>query len=161
VGPGAKSYYWHRLSIINQPDLNFATTPPCTEHSSTQLDSGWRWAVDGMRLDAVPYLSSARGRAAKNLPDDDASQDLARAAVEERFKNRMLLAEANQWPRTPPSISEGRRRRLHMAFHFPVMPRMFMAIKMEDRFPLLVHLEPDPGHSPKAQWALFPAPPTS
>jgi maltose alpha-D-glucosyltransferase/alpha-amylase len=150
--PVANAYFWHRF-YHHQPDLNFdnpAVHEALFEALTFWLDMG----VDGMRLDAVPYLFEREGTNCENLPETLAFLKKLRGQVDARFKNRMLLAEANQWPEDAVSYF-GDGDACHMAFHFPLMPRMFMAIKMEDRFPLIDILGQTPEIHESCQWALF------
>ena len=110
--------------------------------------------VDGLRLDAVPYLYEAEGTNCENLPATHAFLKKLRAHVDARFSDRMLLAEANQWPEDAAAYF-GNGDECHMNFHFPIMPRMFMAIHMEDRFPILDILAQTPQIPANSQWALF------
>ncbi len=110
--------------------------------------------VDGIRLDAVPYLYEREGTNCENLPETHAFLKKLRAHVDAKFKNRMLLAEANQWPEDAAAYF-GSGDECHMAFHFPLMPRMFMAVEMEDRFPIIDILDQTPNIPASSQWALF------
>src|SRR5205085_1845884 len=150
--PIAKSYYWHRF-YSHQPDLNFDNSA-VHEVIERVCDFWLKLGVDGLRLDAVPYLYEREGTNCENLPETHAFLKTLRAHVDGKFKNRMLLAEANQWPEDAVSYF-GDGDACHMAFHFPVMPRMFMAIKMEDRFPLIDILSQTPAIPATSQWALF------
>ena len=112
--------------------------------------------VDGLRLDAVPYLYEREGTSCENLPETHAFLKLLRAHVDEKYGDRMLLAEANQWPEDAVSyFGQGRGDECHMAFHFPLMPRLFMALRMEDRLPIVEILEQTPAIPETSQWALF------
>ena len=150
--PVANAYYWHRF-YHHQPDLNF-DNPAVHEALFKALDFWLEMGVDGMRLDAVPYLYEREGTNCENLPETLAFLKKLRAHVDARFQNRMLLAEANQWPEDAVQYF-GNDDACHMAFHFPLMPRMFMAVKMEDRFPLIDILGQTPAIPPHSQWALF------
>ena len=110
--------------------------------------------MDGLRLDAIPYLYEREGTNGENLPETHAFLKRLRRHVDERFADRMLLAEANQWPEDAVAYF-GDGDECHMAFHFPLMPRMFMALRMEDRYPILDILEQTPDLPETAQWALF------
>src|SRR5207248_2182571 len=150
--PLAEQYYWHRF-YSHQPDLNFAN--PDVRRAMFEVVDFWMdMGVDGMRLDAVPYLFEREGTNCENLPETlDFLREL-RAHVDTRFGDRMLLAEANQWPEDAVAyIGDGDV--CHMAFHFPLMPRMFMATRMEDRFPIVDILTQTPQIPEVAQWALF------
>jgi maltose alpha-D-glucosyltransferase/alpha-amylase len=150
--PAAKAYFWHRF-FAHQPDLNFEN-PAVHEALLGVVDFWFKKGVDGLRLDAVPYLYEADGTNCENLsPTHDFLKKL-RAHVDERFEDRMLLAEANQWPEDAAAYF-GSGDECHMNFHFPIMPRMFMSIHMEDRFPILDILAQTPKIPDTCQWALF------
>ncbi|MGO9197784.1 MAG: maltose alpha-D-glucosyltransferase [Acidimicrobiales bacterium] len=150
--PVAKAYYWHRF-YSHQPDLNFHN--PVVRRSMLRLVDFWlRLGVDGLRLDAVPYLYEREGTDCENLPETHDFLKQLRRHVDERFPNRMLLAEANQWPEDA-SAYFGDGDECHMAFHFPLMPRLFMALRMEDRFPIIDILQQTPEIPESCQWALF------
>src|SRR5207247_7754134 len=110
--------------------------------------------VDGLRLDAVPYLFEREGTICENLPETFEFLREMRTHVDRHFPDRMLLAEANQWPEDATAYF-GQGDMCHMAFHFPLMPRMFMAIRQEDRFPIIDILSQTPPIPESAQWALF------
>jgi maltose alpha-D-glucosyltransferase/alpha-amylase len=150
--PVANAYYWHRF-YHHQPDLNF-DNPRVREAIKKQLDFWFELGVDGLRLDAIPYLYEREGTNCENLPETHAYLRELRAHVDARFAGRMLLAEANQWPEDAVAYF-GNGDECHMAFHFPVMPRLFMALWMEDRFPIYDILEQTPAIPGTAQWALF------
>ena len=118
------------------------------------LDYWFSLGVDGLRLDAVPYLYEREGTMCENLPETHQYLKALRSHVDARFENRMLLAEANQWPEDVVAYF-GDGDECHMAFHFPVMPRLFMAVEMEDRYPIIDILEQTPAIPETAQWALF------
>jgi maltose alpha-D-glucosyltransferase/alpha-amylase len=150
--PVAKAYYWHRF-YAHQPDLNYDS--PAVRKAMLQLVDFWfKLGVDGLRLDAVPYLYEREGTNCENLTETHAFLKTLRRHVDELFPHRMLLAEANQWPEDAAAYF-GLADECHMAFHFPVMPRMFMAIHMEDRFPIVDILEQTPTIPESCQWALF------
>jgi maltose alpha-D-glucosyltransferase/alpha-amylase len=150
--PQARAYYWHRF-YTHQPDLNFAN--PAVHEALLQVVDFWFGkGVDGLRLDAVPYLFEAEGTNCENLPDTHVFIKKLRAHIDGKFKDRMLLAEANQWPEDAAAYF-GAGDECHMNFHFPIMPRMFMAIHMEDRFPILDILAQTPQIPDACQWALF------
>jgi len=150
--PVAGAYYWHRF-YSHQPDLNFED--PEVRRSMLRIVDAWlEMGVDGLRLDAVPYLFEREGTNCENLPETHAYLKELRRHVDERFHDRMLLAEANQWPEDAVAYF-GEGDECHMAFHFPLMPRMFMAVQMEDRFPIVDIMDQTPELSPGAQWALF------
>jgi len=148
----AQAYYWHRF-YSHQPDLNY-DNPAVHRAMRTVVDFWLRLGVDGLRVDAVPYLYEREGTTCENLPETHAFLKNLRAHIDAKFRNRMLLAEANQWPEDAVAyLGEGDE--FHMAFHFPLMPRMFMAIRMEDRFPITDVLEQTPRIPENCQWALF------
>jgi maltose alpha-D-glucosyltransferase/alpha-amylase len=150
--PLASAYYWHRF-YSHQPDLNFDS--PLVREAILRVVSFWLGSgVSGLRLDAVPYLYEREGTNCENLPETHGFLKELRRRVDERFKNRMLLAEANQWPEDAVAYF-GEGDECHIAYHFPVMPRMFMAIRMEDRFPIINILQHTPPIPDTCQWALF------
>ena len=150
--PVAGAYYWHRF-YSHQPDLNF--DEPRVREALLKVTDFWLEAgVDGLRLDAIPYLFERDGTNGENLPETHGFLRDLRRHVDERFSDRMLLAEANQWPEDSVAYF-GEGDECHMAFHFPLMPRMFMALRMEDRFPILDILEQTPDLPETSQWALF------
>jgi maltose alpha-D-glucosyltransferase / alpha-amylase len=150
--PVAKSYYWHRF-YAHQPDLNF-DNPEVHKAVFKALDFWLALGVDGLRLDAVPYLYEREGTNCENLPETLAFLKKLRRHVDSRYKNRMLLAEANQWPDDALAYF-GAGEGCHMAFNFPLMPRMFMSIHMEDRYPIIDIYEQTPPIPDNSQWALF------
>ncbi|WP_027715616.1 maltose alpha-D-glucosyltransferase [Desulfuromonas sp. TF] len=150
--PVAKAYYWHRF-YAHQPDLNFES-PAVQREMFRVIDFWFGMGVDGVRLDAVPYLFEREGTNCENLPETHAFLKKLRAHVDAGFKDRMLLAEANQWPEDAVAYF-GEGDECHMAFHFPIMPRMYMALQMEDRFPLIDILEQTPAIPDSCQWAIF------
>jgi len=152
--PVAGAYYWHRF-YSHQPDLNF--DEPRVREALLKVTDFWLEAgVDGLRLDAIPYLYEREGTNGENLPETHAFLKSLRTHVDERFADRMLLAEANQWPEDSVAyFGEGAGDECHMAFHFPLMPRMFMALRMEDRYPIIDILEQTPELPEAGQWALF------
>ena len=150
--PVAKAYYWHRF-YAHQPDLNFEN--PAVRKAVFQVLDFWLgMGVDGLRLDAVPYLYEAEGTNCENLPKTHEFLKELRAYVDAHYQNRMLLAEANQWPEDAVAYF-GEGNECHMCFHFPIMPRLFMAIRMENRFPIIDILEQTPPIPQGCQWALF------
>jgi maltose alpha-D-glucosyltransferase/alpha-amylase len=150
--PVAGAYYWHRF-YSHMPDLNF--DEPRVQQALLKITDFWLEAgVDGLRLDAIPYLYEREGTNGENLPETHAFLKHLRSHVDANFADRMLLAEANQWPDDSVAYF-GDGDECHMAFHFPLMPRMFMALRMEDRFPILDILEQTPDLPETAQWALF------
>jgi maltose alpha-D-glucosyltransferase / alpha-amylase len=150
--PLAKAYYWHRF-YSHQPDLNF-DNPKVQAEMLRVIDFWMRLGVDGLRLDAVPYLYEREGTNCENLAETHAFLKKLRTHLDGSFKNRLLLSEANQWPEDAAAYF-GAGDESHMAFHFPLMPRMFMAIEMEDRFPLIDILEQTPALPEGCQWAIF------
>jgi maltose alpha-D-glucosyltransferase/alpha-amylase len=150
--PIAGAYYWHRF-YHHQPDLNFES-PDVRREVLKALDFWLDMGVDGMRLDAIPYLFEAEGTSCENLPRTHEFLKELRAHVDARYAGKMLLAEANQWPEDAVAYM-GDGDECHMNFHFPVMPRLFMAVRMEDRFPILDILEQTPEIPPACQWAIF------
>ncbi len=150
--PVAEQYYWHRF-YSHQPDLNFEN-PKVRDAIMRTMDAWLEMGVDGLRLDAIPYLYEREGTNCENLPETHAFLKQLRAHIDQRFAGRMLLAEANQWPEDSVEYF-GDGDECHMAFHFPVMPRLFMSVRMEDRFPIIDILEQTPPIPENAQWALF------
>jgi maltose alpha-D-glucosyltransferase/alpha-amylase len=148
----ASAYYWHRF-YSHQPDLNYRN-PAVVRAIGQVLDFWLGLGVDGMRLDAIPYLIEAEGTSSENLPGTHAVLKRLRRHVDERFADRMLLAEANQWPEDAVAYF-GQGDEAHMAFHFPLMPRLFMGIRQEDRFPIVDVLAQTPSIPESCQWALF------
>jgi maltose alpha-D-glucosyltransferase/alpha-amylase len=148
----AKAYYWHRF-YSHQPDLNFrnpAVGDAMIEALRFWLDLG----IDGFRLDAVPYLFEADGTNGENLPETHEFLKRVRAEVDAHYPDRVLLAEANQWPGDVVEYF-GDGDECHMAFHFPVMPRMFMGVRREDAAPIVEILEQTPHIPENCQWGLF------
>jgi maltose alpha-D-glucosyltransferase/alpha-amylase len=150
--PVAGAYYWHRF-YSHQPDLNY-DNPKVKAAVRDALDFWLQLGIDGLRLDAIPYLYEREGTNCENLPETHEFLRELRRHVDERFNDRMLLAEANQWPEDAVAYF-GAGDECHMAFHFPVMPRLFMAIRMEDRLPVSDILQQTPPIPPGCQWALF------
>jgi len=150
--PVAQQYYWHRF-YSHQPDLNFDNPRVVREVLNVMrywLDMG----VDGMRLDAVPYLIEREGTSSENLPETHAILRQLRGALDRRYGDRMLLAEANQWPEDVLQYF-GEGDECHMAFHFPLMPRIFMAVATEDRHPITDIMRQTPDIPTNCQWAVF------
>ncbi|HZO16899.1 MAG TPA: maltose alpha-D-glucosyltransferase [Polyangiaceae bacterium] len=150
--PVANAYYWHRF-YSHQPDLNFEN-PAVQKAVFKALDYWMEMGVDGMRLDAVPYLFEREGTNCENLPETHAFLKKLRKHIDKNYKHRMLLAEANQWPEDAAAYF-GDGDECHMNFHFPVMPRMFMALQLENSFPVLDILEQTPAIPESSQWAVF------
>jgi maltose alpha-D-glucosyltransferase / alpha-amylase len=150
--PVAKAYYWHRF-YSHQPDLNF-DNPEVRTAMLNAVDFWLEMGVDGLRLDAVPYLYEREGTNCENLPETHAFLRELRAHIDARHRGRMLLAEANQWPEDAIAYF-GAGDECHMAFHFPLMPRLFMATRMEDRYPVTEILRLTPAIPDNSQWAVF------
>ena len=148
----AGAYFWHRF-YSHQPDLNFDN--PTVIKAVLGVMRFWLdLGVDGLRLDAVPYLIERDGTSNENLPETHAVLKTIRAELDASFPDRMLLAEANMWPEdTQAYFGEGDE--CHMAFHFPLMPRMYMAIAQEDRFPITDIMRQTPDIPEGCQWAIF------
>jgi len=152
--PMAKAFYWHRF-FSHQPDLNF-DNPAIHDEMIKVLDFWFDLGVDGVRLDAVPYLYEREGTSCENLPETHEFLKKLRKHVDEKYGDRMLLAEANQWPDDAVQyFGTGKGDECHMAFHFPLMPRLFMSLRMEDRVPIVDILQQTPPIPETAQWALF------
>src|SRR4051812_42528303 len=150
--PVAKAYYWHRF-YSHQPDLNFDN--PAVHDAVEKVCDYWLdMGVDGLRLDAVPYLYEREGTSCENLRETHDYLKKLRAHVDAKYEGRMLLAEANQWPEDAVAYF-GNGDESHMNFHFPLMPRMFMSLQMEDRFPIIDILEQTPAIPETCQWAMF------
>jgi maltose alpha-D-glucosyltransferase/alpha-amylase len=150
--PVAKAYYWHRF-YSHQPDLNF-DNPEVRTAMLNAVDFWLDMGVDGLRLDAVPYLYEREGTNCENLCETHQYLRTLRAHIDERHRDKMLLAEANQWPEDAIAYF-GHGDECHMAFHFPLMPRLFMATRMEDRYPVTEIMDLTPAIPDKCQWALF------
>jgi maltose alpha-D-glucosyltransferase / alpha-amylase len=148
----AKAYYWHRF-YSHQPDLNY-DNPAVRQAILDVVDFWLELGVDGLRMDAVPYLYEREGTNCENLPETHVFLKHLRKHVDEKFPNRMLLAEANQWPEDAVEYYAGGDE-CHMNFHFPLMPRLFMALHMEDSFPVSDILQQTPQIPNNCQWALF------
>ncbi len=150
--PVAKAYYWHRF-FSHQPDLNF-DNPAVLEAIFKVMRFWLDMGVDGFRLDAIPYLVERDGTSNENLPETHAVIKKLRAAIDAQYKNRFLLAEANMWPE---DVREyfGDGDECHMAYHFPLMPRMYMAIAQEDRHPIVEIMQQTPDIPEGCQWAIF------
>ncbi len=150
--PVAKAYYWHRF-FSHQPDLNYDN--PVVQEAILKVIGFWLdRGVDGLRCDAVPYLFEREGTTGENLPETHAFITRVRRFVDERYGDRLLLAEANQWPEDVVAYFGGGDE-FHMAYHFPLMPRMFMGIRREDRHPIVEILRRTPPIPVGCQWALF------
>ncbi|MBN1167095.1 MAG: maltose alpha-D-glucosyltransferase [Methanospirillaceae archaeon] len=150
--PVAESYYWHRF-YSHQPDLNYQN-PAVRNAIFDVVDFWFGLGVDGLRLDAVPYLFEEEGTNCENLPGTHQFIRDLRAHVDSTFKNRMLLAEANQWPEDAADYF-GDGDEAHMAYHFPLMPRLFLSMRMEDSYPITDIIEQTPPIPESCQWGLF------
>jgi maltose alpha-D-glucosyltransferase/alpha-amylase len=148
----AQAYYWHRF-YAHQPDLNYDN--PAVREAVFQVVDFWlAMGVDGLRLDAVPYLYEREGTNCENLPQTHEFLKSLRQYIDEYYPNRMLLAEANQWPEDAAAYY-GDGDECHMNFHFPLMPRLFMALRMEDNFPIIDILQQTPAIPDNCQWGIF------
>ena len=150
--PVANAYYWHRF-YSHQPDLNF-DNPSVHKAVTKVLDYWFKIGVDGLRLDAVPYLYEREGTNCENLPETHQFLKKLRKHIDDNYEDKMLLAEANQWP-DDASEYFGDGDECHMNFHFPLMPRLYMSMSMEDRFPLIDIIEQTPKIPNNCQWAIF------
>lgn len=150
--PVAQAYFWHRF-FSHQPDLNF-DNPQVLEEVLKVMRFWLDMGVDGVRLDAIPYLVERDHTSCENLPETHTLIRKIRAAMDEGYANRIILAEANQWPSdVRPYFGDGDE--CHMAFHFPVMPRVYMALRQEDRLPIVDIMTQTPEIPDTCQWALF------
>lgn len=150
--PVAEQYYWHRF-FHHQPDLNY-DSPDVQKEVLAILDYWCSMGVDGFRLDAVPYLFEREGTNGENLPETHAFLKKLRAYIDEKFPGTVFLAEANMWPEDSASYF-GDGDECHMNYHFPVMPRMFMSLQMEDRYPITDIFDQTPPIPETCQWAIF------
>jgi len=150
--PVSKQYYWHRF-FSHQPDLNW-DNPQVREEMWDVMKFWLNMGVDAFRLDAVPYLVEREGTNCENLPETHGVIKELRTRLDKEFPGRMLLAEANQWPSDLRAYF-GNSDEFHMAFHFPLMPRMFMGVKLEDRKPITEILKQTPQIPEACQWCLF------
>src|SRR3954468_18264755 len=150
--PVAQQFFWHRF-FSHQPDLNF-DNPDVLQAVINVMKFWLRLGVDGLRLDAIPYLIERDGTNCENLPETHVVLKKLRAAMDEEFEGRIFLAEANQWP---PDVRPyfGDSDECHMAFHFPLMPRMYMALRKEDRTPIVDIMRQTPEIPEDCQWAIF------
>lgn len=150
--PVARQYYWHRF-FFHQPDLNYDN--PLVQEEVFKIINYWcKMGVDGFRLDAVPYLFERDGTNCENLPETHVFLKKLRKYVDEHFPGTLLLAEANMWPEDSAAYF-GDGDECHMNYHFPVMPRMFMALQMEDRYPITDIFDQTPDIPVTCQWAIF------
>jgi len=150
--PVAEQYYWHRF-FHHQPDLNY-DNPKVQEEVFRIIDYWCKMGVDGFRLDAVPYLFEREGTNGENLPETHAFLKKLRSHIDGHFPGRVFLAEANMWPEDSASYF-GSGDECHMNYHFPVMPRMFMALQMEDHYPITDIFDQTPEIPTTCQWAIF------
>ena len=150
--PVAKSYYWHRF-FSHQPDLNF-NNPQVVKKLVSVMKFWLDLGVDGLRLDAVPYLCERDGTNCENLPETHEIIKTFRREMDTHYQDRIFLAEANQWPEDAAEYF-GSGDECHMAFHFPLMPRIYMALALEERFPIVEILKQTPDIPPNCQWAVF------
>ena len=150
--PVAGAYYWHRF-FSHQPDLNY-DNPTVRAEVLEIMDFWLDIGVDGLRLDAVPYLHEREGTNCENLPETHAELKAIRAHLDSRYKDRLLLAEANQWPEDAAAYF-GDGDELHMNYHFPLMPRLFLALARGERAPIEWILDRTPEIPPSAQWGIF------
>jgi len=150
--PVAKAYYWHRF-YSHQPDLNF-DNPLVRRAMIRTLDFWAAMGVDGFRLDAIPYLYEREGTSCENLPETHAFLRELRQHLDSAYPRRMLLSEANMWPEDAVAYF-GKGDECHMNFHFPLMPRLFMALRLEDRLPIVDILKRTPAIPETCQWAMF------
>jgi maltose alpha-D-glucosyltransferase / alpha-amylase len=150
--PVAKAYYWHRF-YSHQPDLNFDS--PLVQRSVMRMLDFWaQMGVDGFRLDAIPYLYERENTSSENLPETHSFLKQLRQHLDSGFPHRMLLAEANMWPEDAIAYF-GDGDECHLSFHFPLMPRLFMALRLEDRLPIVEILKRTPAIPETCQWAMF------
>ncbi len=152
--PEAGQYFWHRF-FSNQPDLNYDN--PAVQDEMLNIIRFWlNMGLDGFRCDAVPYLIEREGTICENLPETHAFLQRMRRMVDDEFPGKILLAEANQWPEDVVEyFGTPENPEFHMAFQFPLMPRMFMAVRREDRIPIVEILTRTPAIPDNAQWAIF------
>lgn len=150
--PISKSYYWHRF-FSHQPDLNF-DNPEVLEALWGIMKFWLEIGIDGFRFDAVPYLVEREGTTCENLPETHAIIRELRKRLDQSYSGKMLLAEANNWPVNVRAYF-GNGDEFHTAFHFPLMPRMFMAVKLEDRKPIVDIFEQTPEIPATCQWCIF------
>jgi maltose alpha-D-glucosyltransferase / alpha-amylase len=150
--PVARAYYWHRF-FSHQPDLNH-NNPQVVKAVIRVMQFWLDIGVDGLRLDAIPYLCVREGTPNENLPETHAVIKQIRAVVDAHYRNRMLLAEANQWPEDVRDYF-GDGDECHVAYHFPLMPRIYMAIAQEDRHPIVEIMYQTPDIPESCQWAIF------
>jgi len=150
--PEAGAYFWHRF-FSHQPDLNF-DNPKVQQEVFKIIDFWLKMGVDGFRLDAIPYLFEVEGTNNENLPQTHEFLKKLRKFVDDRYEGKLLLAEANMWPEDSASYF-GEGNECHMNYHFPLMPRMFMSVNMEDRYPIIEIMDQTPKIPDNCQWATF------
>ncbi|AHM58928.1 trehalose synthase [Flammeovirgaceae bacterium 311] len=150
--PVAEQYFWHRF-FHHQPDLNY-DNPEVQDEVFKMLEYWLDLGVDGFRLDAVPYLFEREGTNCENLPETHVFLKKLRTYVDNKYPGKLLLAEANMWPEDSAAYF-GDGDECQMNYHFPIMPRMFMAVKMEDRYPIIDILEQTPAIPKNCQWGMF------
>lgn len=150
--PVAGAYYWHRF-FYHQPDLNY-DNPKVQEEVFKVFDYWSDLGVDGFRIDAVPYLFEREGTNGENLPETHAFLKKMRAHMDKHYPDKMFLAEANMWPEDSANYF-GNGDECHMNYHFPIMPRMYMSVKMEDRYPIMDIIDQTPSIPDACQWAIF------
>lgn len=148
----AKAYYWHRF-FKHQPELNF-DNPEVQLEMIKIVDFWMKMGVDGFRLSSVPFLFEEEGTSCENLPQTHAYLKRLRAHIDKNYKNRILIAEANLWPEDAADYFGGGQE-CHMNFHYPLMPRMFLALRTEDSYPIIDIMEQTPETPPNSQWAVF------
>jgi maltose alpha-D-glucosyltransferase/alpha-amylase len=150
--PVAQQYFWHRF-FSHQPDLNY-DNPKVVEEMLSVVRFWFDLGVDGLRVDAIPYLVEREGTSCENLPETHAIVRRVRGEIDAAYSSRMILAEANQWPTdVRPYFGDGDE--CHMAFHFPLMPRIYMALRQEDRLPITDIMAQTPAIPETCQWGLF------
>jgi maltose alpha-D-glucosyltransferase/alpha-amylase len=149
----AEAYYWHRF-FSHQPDLNY-DNPEVQEQMLAVVRFWLDLGLDGFRLDAVPYLFERDGTTGENLPETHEFLKRVRSEVDKLYENRVLLAEANQWPEDVVDYFGDNGDECHMAFHFPLMPRLFMAARRQVRYPIVETLEKTPDIPENCQWGIF------
>jgi maltose alpha-D-glucosyltransferase/alpha-amylase len=150
--PVAQQYYWHRF-FSHQPDLNF-DNPQVMEEVLNAMRFWMDMGVDGLRLDAIPYLIERDGTSCENVPETHVVIKQIRAAIDAEYENRLILAEANMWPADVRPYF-GDDDECNMAFHFPLMPRIYMALRQEDRLPITDIMAQTPAIPDRCQWGLF------
>jgi maltose alpha-D-glucosyltransferase / alpha-amylase len=150
--PEAKSYYWHRF-YRHQPELNFENAEVQLEMIKV-VDFWMKMGVDGFRLSSIPFLFEEEGTSCENLPQTHQFLKRLRSHIDKHYKDRILIAEANLWPEDAATYF-GNGDECHMNFHFPLMPRMFLALRTEDSYPIVDIIEQTPATPKNTQWALF------